>query len=156
MRISRFEAARLQRAKGRPAPWQRAVTSARRGIVAVEMLLALPLVLGLSLAVVEFSLLLTAQQELIAASREGARVASQGGAQTDVVQAAQQVLTGNLSSASITAVLTDSMGQPLASGQPVSVLVSIPANQAVPDLLAFVGFSIAGDTIAGQTVMRKE
>jgi Flp pilus assembly protein TadG len=125
-------------------------------VVAVELLLALPFLAGVLLAAVEFSLLLTAQQELLAASREGARVASQGGTQIDVVQAAQQVLPGSLSGATVTAVLADSTGQPLASGQPVSVLVSIPATQAVPDLLAFVGFSVAGDTIAGQTVMRKE
>jgi Flp pilus assembly protein TadG len=123
----------------------------------VELLFALPVLLGVLLAVVEFSLVLTAQQQLLAASREGARVASQGGAQTDVVQAAQLVLgSGTLSSASVDAVLTDAMGQPLASGQPVSVLVSIPATKAVPDLLAFIGFSIAGDTLAGQSVMRKE
>jgi len=130
---------------------------ARRATAALELLLALPILLAVVLGVVEFSLMLVAQQELVTASREGARVAAQGGAQTDVVQAVHQFHgSGNLSSATIVAVLTDSSGQPLPSGQPVSVTVSIPATQAVPDLAAFIGFSISGETLAAQTVMRKE
>jgi Flp pilus assembly protein TadG len=129
----------------------------RRATVAVELLLALPVLLAVLLGVVEFSLLLVARQELVTASREGARVAAQGGAQTDVIQAVQQFLgAGNLSSATITAVLTDAMGQPLASGQPVSVTVSLPATKAAPDLLKFIGFSIGGETLTAQTIMRKE
>jgi Flp pilus assembly protein TadG len=129
----------------------------RRATVAVELLLALPVLLAVLLGVVEFSLLLVARQELVTASREGARVAAQGGAQTDVIQAVQQFLgAGNLSSATITAVLTDGMGQPLASGQPVSVTVSLPATKAAPDLLKFIGFSIGGETLTAQTIMRKE
>jgi len=123
----------------------------------VELLLALPVLLAVLLGVVEFSLMLVAQQQLVTASREGARVAAQGGAQADVVQAVDQFLgTGSLSNATVVAVLTDASGQPLPSGQPVSVTVSLPATQAVPDLLAFIGFSIAGNTLAAQAVMRKE
>jgi TadE-like protein len=129
----------------------------RRGTVALELLLALPVLLGVVLGVVEFGLMLVAEQQLVAASREGARVASQGGAQSDVVQAVEQFLgSGTLRNAMINAVLTDNMGQPLASGQPVTVTVSIPAKQVVPDLLKFVGFSIAGENLVGQTTMRKE
>jgi Flp pilus assembly protein TadG len=129
----------------------------RRATVALELLLALPVLVGVLLGVVEFGLMLVAQQQLVAASREGARVASQGGAQTDIVQAVHQFLgAGSLSNANIAAVLTDAMGQPLASGQPVTVTVSIPATQVAPDFLGFIGFSIAGENLVGQTTMRKE
>ena len=48
------------------------------------------------------------------------------------------------------------LSAPVPSGGPVSVRVSISAAQAVPDLLAFIGFSIRGDVLVAQTVMRKE
>jgi len=125
--------------------------------VALELLLALPILLAALLGVVEFSLLLVARQQLVTASREGARVAAQGGGQAEVVQAVQQFLgPGSLSNASIVAALADDTGQPLPSGQPVCVTVSLPTTQAVPDLLAFVGFSIGGETLVAQTIMRKE
>jgi Flp pilus assembly protein TadG len=109
------------------------------------------------LAVIEFSLILVAQQQVVTASREGARVAAQGGSQDDVTQTVQQFLGGgSLMNATIAAVLTDDTGQRLPSGSPVAVAVSVPATQAVPDLLAFVGYSIQGETLAAQTVMRKE
>jgi hypothetical protein len=46
--------------------------------------------------------------------------------------------------------------RPIPSGEPVMVRVQIAANQAVPDLLSFIGFSIRGRTLVGQTIMRKE
>ena len=55
-----------------------------------------------------------------------------------------------------TSVLTDDMMQPLPSGAAVSVTVSLPTAQAVPNLLAPVGISIANDVSVAQTVMRKE
>jgi Flp pilus assembly protein TadG len=130
----------------------------RRGVMALELLFVLPLVLGVLLATVEFSMLLVAQQQLIISSREGARVAAQGGNQDDVQSAVLVFLgQGSLSQATITAMLTDpTTGQPLPSGSPVSVTVSLPATQAVPDLLAMLGYSISNETLTAMTVMRKE
>jgi Flp pilus assembly protein TadG len=129
----------------------------RRGTVALELLLVLPIVLGVLLATVEFSMLLVAQQQLLVASREGARAAAQGGTLSDVQNAVQVFLgQGNLSQASLQATLTDATGQPLPSGSPVAVALSLPATQAVPDLLAFLGFSIRSETLTAATVMRKE
>jgi Flp pilus assembly protein TadG len=129
----------------------------RGGTVALELLFALPVLLTVLLGVIEFSLLVVAQQQLATACREGARVAAQGGTLDDVTQAVQQFLgTGVLSNATIVAVLTDDSGQPIPSRSPISVTVSLPANQAAPDLLAFIGFSIGGKALAAQTVMRKE
>lgn len=47
-------------------------------------------------------------------------------------------------------------GRPIPCGEPVMVRVEIAANQAVPDLLAFIGFSLSKTTLVGQTIMRKE
>jgi Flp pilus assembly protein TadG len=131
--------------------------SKRRGSLAIEMLIVLPVLLAIMLGMVEFSMLLVSRQELLTASREGARVAAIGGSQDDVEAAVRQFLgTGSLSQATITTVLTDNQGQPLPSGSPVAVTVSLPANQAAPDLLVFIGFSLRDETLVAQTVMRKE
>jgi Flp pilus assembly protein TadG len=133
-------------------------TSRRRaGSMTVELLLALPVLLTFLFGMVEFSMLLLARQELLTASREGARVAALGGSEADVAQATRLFLgAGSLSQANVQMVLTDAKGAPLHSGSPVAVTVSIPASQAVPDLLAFIGLSIANETLAAQSVMRKE
>jgi Flp pilus assembly protein TadG len=128
----------------------------RRGSLTLELLLVLPILMTVVLAAFEFSMLVQARQQLLTASREGTRVAALGGAAADVQQAAQQSLGGPLQNATIQLNITDASGNPLPSGQPVSVVVSVQASQAVPDLLAFIGYSIANETIAGQTVMRKE
>lgn len=47
-------------------------------------------------------------------------------------------------------------GYPIPHGEPVMVRLDIPANAAVPDLLAFMGFSLNNQTLVGQTIMRKE
>jgi Flp pilus assembly protein TadG len=129
----------------------------RRGVLSIELILILPILLTLLVGMFEFSALLVARQQLVAASREGARVAALGGDATAVQQAVQQYLgTGNLAGAQVQAVLTDSSGNPVASGDPVTVAVQIPATQAVPDMLRFVGFSMQNVTLTAQTVMRKE
>lgn len=129
----------------------------RHGTLAIELLIVLPLLLTVLLAGVEFSLLLVAQQQVVVASREGARVAAQGGAADDVQAAVQKFLgQGPLSQASVTATLTDDHGQPIPAGGSVSVTVSIAATQAVPDMLAYVGISLSNQSLVGRTVMRKE
>ncbi len=129
----------------------------RPAMLAIELLFVLPVLLTVVLATVEFSLWLSAQQQVALASREGARVAAQGGSADDVLQTVQLVLGLNWSSAAqVQASLNDSDGNPLPAGAPVSVLVTIPAGTVVPDLLVLAGFSIGNEFIASQTVMRKE
>ncbi len=131
--------------------------SIRRASFTIELLFVLPILLAVLLGTVEFSMLGLARQQLVAASREGARAAALGGNEQEVQQAAQLFLgNGPLGNATVYANVTDKTHVPVASGKPVAVTVSIPANQAVPDLLAFVGFSIQNETIAAQTVMLKE
>jgi Flp pilus assembly protein TadG len=129
----------------------------RRGSFAVEMLVLLPIFITLVLAVVEISLMLAVSHQLAAASREGARVAAQGGDEQEVDDAVQRSLgNGKLSQASIDAILTDNQGRPLHAGDPVVVEVSIPATDAIPDVLRFIGWTLQDETLRGRTIMRKE
>jgi len=129
----------------------------RSATLVVELLFVLPVLLIVMLATVEFSLWLTAQQQVTLASREGARTAAQGGSINDVQQTVQLVLGPNWASAAqVLATLNDSDGNPLPSGAPVTVLVTLPVGTVVPDLLVLAGFSIRNEIIASQTVMRKE
>ena len=131
--------------------------SRRTGSLAVQLLFVLPILLTFFFGMIEFSMLLIVRQQLLTASREGARVAAIGGTTDDVQQATQLFLgTGSLSQATVTSVLTDANGFPLHTGDPVLVSVSIPATAAVPDLLAFIGFSISNENLVAQSVMRKE
>ena len=131
--------------------------TARKGSFTLELLFVLPILLAVLLGTIEFSMFGLARQQVVAASREGARVAALGGSDQDVLQAAQRFLgNGQLANATIQVGITDITGNPIPSGQPVQVTVSVPANLAAPDLLAFIGFSIKNETIAAQTVMRKE
>jgi len=157
----------------------RRITTRRTGSVAVELLLLAPIVLGLILGVVELSMMTAANEHLSAASREGCRVAALGGNANEIRRAVYNHLGhGSLAQARIIAViLEDGKGQPITSvltlddnddrdhdrrgrpipcGEPVMVRVEIAANQAVPDLLAYIGFSISKTTLVGQTIMRKE
>ena len=129
----------------------------RTGSAAVELLFVLPILLLLILAMVQVGMLMAAQQQLQLASREAARVAALGGTKTEVEDAAKIVLgKGVLSQATIASVLTDSDGKPLPSGAAVIVEVSMATKAAVPNFVAWSGVVLAGETISGRTVMRKE
>ena len=117
------------------------------------LMLLLPVVLALVMGMVEYSLMLSADQQLAVASREGARVAAQGGTSAEVEASARLALGhGKLAKkAVVVSQLSD------VSGSPVRVAVTV-ANAAtvVPDLLRFVGLSIKNHPLAGSTVMRRE
>jgi len=141
-------------AKSTTQRWQR---KAHRGSLTLELLFVLPILLIVLLATVEFSILGLSRQQLVAASREGARVAALGGSELDIDNAVQLYLgNGQLANAAIQVVITDPSGNPLPSGAPVTVTVAVPATQAAPDVLSFTGISLVNETIIAQTVMRKE
>jgi Flp pilus assembly protein TadG len=132
-------------------PWK------RRGSAAVELLIVLPILLSLLLGMVEFSMFLAARQQVTTASREGARVAAMGGTTQEVQQAVLLFLGGgNLNTANLQVRLSFSTGLPGVNGQAAQVIVSLPVNQVVPDLLSFIGISIQNQTIVASTVMRLE
>jgi Flp pilus assembly protein TadG len=117
----------------------------------MELLLVFPILLTVLLATVEFSTFAVARQQLLTASREGARVAAVGGTRDEVEAAVRLFLGGGrFTNAQIDTVLTD------VAGDPVEVTVRIQATDAVPDLLPLAGFSISNQTIAASTVLRRE
>ena len=129
----------------------------RRGSLTLELLLVLPILLVILLATVEFASLLQARQQLLGASREGARVAALGGDESAVEAAVRRALGSSYQDAiTIRTVLRDSAGLPVVSGAPVLVHLEIPANAAAPDLLRLIGFTLQGEEITAVTTMRKE
>lgn len=126
----------------------------RRAALAVELLLALPVLLAVLLATVEFSVFLSARQQVTSAAREAARVAALGGSADDVQTSVARFLGPNV--ANIQSMLTDGNGDPLPVGDPVTVVVTVPTFKMVPELLGFIGFSLRGTEISARAVMRKE
>jgi Flp pilus assembly protein TadG len=123
----------------------------RRAALTIEVLLIMPVLLMVLLAVVEFSLLIVAGQRLADASARGARAAAQGASLPEIRKVVQISLgKGNLSAAKVSAFV------PPHAGQPVEVVVQLPAAQAVPDLLSFVGFSIKNTNLSRRTSLPKE
>lgn len=140
----------------------RTETAGRAGVLAFELILVLPLLLMVILAMVQFSLLLTARQELLAACREGARVASHGGSRGAVraeVEATVHRLLGHgrLSGAEIRICWhPDDPDKPENGRERVEVVVAAPAAQAAPNFLGWAGFTLGNKHLMAATVMNVE
>jgi len=129
----------------------------RRGSIAVEILLILPLLLALLLVGIELAMYVSASQRLSAASALGARVAAQGGDEGEVERAVRQALGGgSLSRARIKSVVRDDQGQFLEAGDSIEVLVEVPVKEVGPSFLAMIGINWSGESLSSRTVMRKE
>jgi Flp pilus assembly protein TadG len=154
MRIKRLSHHR----PGEPTP-----PEPRRGIVANELLLVLPVLLLIVLGMAEFSLILLARQELLTASREGARVASHGGADRDrvtqeVKATVKRVLgDGRLGDAGVEVHFLDgdpSLPQP--TRDRVEVVVGVGVTHVTPNFLGFLGLNLAGRRLIAGTVLNVE
>jgi hypothetical protein len=140
----------------------------REGAIALEMLLVLPVFLVLLLGFVELSTIVMVEERLAAASAQGARVASQGGATSDVTTAIENYFGPGKITDNYTLNITQNVTDPpslivsqvnpitISSGSPIRVIVKIEASKVVPDLLRIIGFGLSGQILVGQTVMRKE
>jgi hypothetical protein len=140
-------------------------SSARRrpATVTVELVLVLPVLLIVLMGTIEFGMLLTARQELLAASREGARVASHGGGDrkalaAEVRDAVRESLgDGRLSDADVDVDWApEGRRERPGDRERVEVTVHLPARHVVPDLLGWAGLSIARERLEGSTVMLVE
>jgi hypothetical protein len=128
--------------------------SQRRGLLAIELLFALPLIIALLLGMIQFSLFLSARQQVTNATREGARVLALGGNADEVRLAVDRFLGPQL--AHISATLTDINGDPIVPGQPVEIIVRVPTKYLVPDMLGMIGFGWGDSKLISKAVMRKE
>jgi hypothetical protein len=98
-----------------------------------------------------------AWQQMLTASREGARVAALGGTAEEVEAATRIYLgAGVVSQSTIEVFITGEDGFPTVSGKPVSVLLSIPAAQVMPQFGAMIGFAFGDSLLVARTTMRKE
>jgi hypothetical protein len=149
------------------------VSRGRRGVVVIELLLVLPLLLIVLLGTIEFALLLVARAELVAACREGARVASHDGGDRDEIreevrETVHRMLgKGRLGHCTKVEVCwhREDRTHPPHSEDPkhprfgrdrVKVVVHVPAARVVPNFLAWAGFSIASKELSSETVMNVE
>lgn len=126
--------------------------SRRRGLLSLELVLALP-ILGLVLmALFEFSLLFFARGEVVEASRIGARKASFPGATVaDVEMEIRRVLDPRLQR---TLHVEAELGE--RTGDVVAVSVRVAMSSAAPDLLWPIGYSLEGQTLHSETRMIRE
>lgn len=131
-------------------------------MLAFELVLVLPLLLMVVLAMAQFSMLLTARQELLAACREGARVASHGGdrdvAATEAESTVRRLLgDGRLAGSEVhVSWLPDDPGRPENGRERVEVVVAVPATLAAPNFLGWTGFTLNGQFLTAVTVMNVE
>lgn len=126
-------------------------------LLSMELLLVAPLLLILMLAMVEYGLYYMARELVVNAARDAARVAATGGTQEDIEQAVRLRLgSGPLGQVKIDVLdlEADDSSQPYQKA--VAVVISLPAENAVPDLLRIIGFSVQNRSITAQTVLRKE
>jgi hypothetical protein len=121
------------------------------------LLFVVPILTLLVLAIVEFSLLLSASQHVKAASHQACRVGT-------LPVSDPQVLEKAVREAAVNALIKPRLIQAhellfrpgLGTGDPVVVEVRVPMKSASPDLLGLVGFCLQGRKLVGRTVMRKE
>lgn len=132
-------------------------TRNRRGFLALEALIVLPIVGCFFLALCSVAGLEMAWQQMLTASREGARVAALGGT-ADEVEAATRLFLGGgtVSQSDIQVFITGEDGFPVLPGQPVSVVISIPAALVMPQFGAMIGFAFGENQLVARTTMRKE
>jgi Flp pilus assembly protein TadG len=126
--------------------------------MAVELLLVLPILLIFLIGMLEFSMLLTVRQQLLAASREAARAAAQGADDDEVRETVKRVLgSGRIGDAEVNVQRISSRSQnPGASRDRIEVTVRVPTTHVVPDLLGWVGVTFAGQDMVAGAVMNRE
>jgi Flp pilus assembly protein TadG len=114
-------------------------TQRRRGTIAAELVLLLPLLIGFLLGTIEMSVAFFSRQQLLLAAREGARVAAEGGSDAEVQATVQRVLgTGAIGNAHVTITRTAEDPNNPNGRDRVQVCLSIPTTTVVPNLLPWL------------------
>ena len=134
----------------------------RKGaVLTVEMLFILPLIVLVMLAIAEFSFMLLGMQAIAAAANVGAREAAlPSSSDATVEMAVEDALAGwvfqtkeetktfvNGSDVDVATAVT---------GDTVEVAVILKTTHAVPDMLKFIGLTVAGQELRATFVTRRE
>lgn len=99
----------------------------QRGSITVEAAMVIPLILLILLASFEITALAVTRLELVAAAREGARVAATVADPARAVEAVRGALDSELAESA-----TVSVSRPTVSGRPVEVVVATVRNLRTP------------------------
>lgn len=128
--------------------------SSRRGTVAFETLMVLPLFLALLLGMVGIADLLIAEQMVAEASGRAARTAALGGTEEQVRDSVRAVLgASRADKAKITVLSVDGEPGPVPPGGLIEVRVELEARHATSTRLAPVG---GDESVVGRSVMQRE
>jgi Flp pilus assembly protein TadG len=122
----------------------------RLGSAAVELIVVMPVLVIFLLGTIEFSMLLQARQQLLAAAREGARVGARGGSDPEIQAQVTNVLgyTANVN-------ITRTAAAPPNTRDNIEVNVSTATTNLVPNLLPMI-YNLNGQTLLGRAVMNVE
>jgi Flp pilus assembly protein TadG len=139
----------------------------RRGVaLSVELVMALPILLAVLFAIVEFGLLLQSNQGVIVAASFGSREAALPGADyASVVNAVDQATQGYKWQLQTEVAIyvngvkdtgSNDLLQNAVTGDVVLVTVSLPMEHGAPDALKFVGYTLVGRELTSTFVTRRE
>ncbi|MEX1228922.1 MAG: TadE family protein [Planctomycetaceae bacterium] len=118
----------------------------------MELVFVLPILLFMLLGMLEFSLLFFARSEVTEAARTGARTAMLSGVtEEDVISAIRNTLSPRLHGG-----LNIHVDLGEQSGDPVGVAVRVPMQNASPDLLWPIGYSLQSQYLYAETSYVKE
>jgi hypothetical protein len=133
-------------------------TRPRKGAIqTVELLLVLPILLGLLFAIIEFGLLLSANQRLKMASQLACRVGTlPADDPVEREQAIRRAAKGALGKPHLIRAHRLEFDAGRYTGDPVVVEIRLPMKAAAPDLLAVLGLGLKDRELLARTVMRKE
>lgn len=135
-------------------PARQPACARRKGaLLSVELVLVLPIVIALFMALIEFSLLWSANQRVKEASLAGCRVATFVGSNVPAIQQAVETALYKQSLINHYKVDVDGGTQ---TGDPIAITVRVPMKAASPDLLRLFGFNLSGRHLISQTIMRRE
>jgi hypothetical protein len=125
----------------------------RPASVSLEALFVLPVLLLVVVALVEFAMLLAAEQKLAEASGVAARTAAVGRSDADARHAVRAVLGDRQYDA---AEVKIDRRHDARLGDLVEVRIDLPAKAAAPCVLRACGVKMTDDTLIGRTLMRAE
>jgi len=130
---------------------QRGPNAHRRGLLSLELAAALPILLVVLAATIEFSLLLASQGSVADASRAAARAAALGVRDEEqLLGVARRSLGPRLAGRSELSILDDPQ-----TGT-VSVAVRVPMRSAAPNLLWPIGYDLSGRSLTASASMASE
>jgi Flp pilus assembly protein TadG len=136
------------------------INKSRRGTVLVEMALVLPILLLITFGAIEYSYYFLASTKVNLAARAGARAAILPSATDATVQAAVTTAMTDSGLPVSNPACTYTPGLNVASGQMITVTVTIPASQVtivnMSGLLGYFGGSGSPPNVTANVTMAKE